>query len=125
MSLTRPPAAGAVGHIVSVDRSGAHLVMIIRIVLVAAGITNAIHHFTGHVNPWWLGSGTAIFLIGHAFYRAMLRSGRVADRLVAAVCVVPLGLVTSFAGRAAMAAVMVVLGAVAAIDHRLATRGLT
>ncbi|MBB6548475.1 hypothetical protein [Nonomuraea rubra] len=40
-------------------------------------------------------------------------------------CVVPLGLVTSFAGWAAMAAVMVVLGVVAAIDHRLATRGLT
>ncbi|MFG1709419.1 low temperature requirement protein A [Nonomuraea sp. M3C6] len=101
--------------------TGAHLVMIIGIILVAAGITDAIHHFHGPVNPWWLGSGTAIFLAGHAIYRAMLKSGRITDRVIGAVCVVPLGLATSFAGWAAMTGVVVVLIIIATVDHRLAS----
>ncbi|MGP4101189.1 low temperature requirement protein A [Nonomuraea sp. KM90] len=101
--------------------TGAHLVMIIGVILVAAGITDAIHHFGGRVNPWWLGWGTAIFLAGHAVYRAMLKSGRIADRVVGAVCAVPLGVAASFAGWAAMAAVVVVLTVIATIDHRLAS----
>ncbi|MFD7282942.1 low temperature requirement protein A [Streptomyces sp. NPDC059862] len=39
--------------------TGAHLVTITGIILVAAGISDAIHHFDGHANRWWLGSGTA------------------------------------------------------------------
>lgn len=37
--------------------TGAHLVMIVSIILVAAGITDAIHHLTGHGHRWWLGCG--------------------------------------------------------------------
>ncbi|WP_409474129.1 low temperature requirement protein A [Streptomyces sp. HC307] len=39
--------------------TGAHLVTITGIILVAAGISDAIHHFDGHANRWWLGCGTA------------------------------------------------------------------
>lgn len=100
--------------------TGAHLIMIIGVILVAEGITDAIHHFGGRVSPWWLGSGAAIFLIGHAIYRGLLKSGRVTDRLIAAACVVPLGVAASFAGWAAMAAVVVVLAVVGLLDHRSA-----
>jgi low temperature requirement protein LtrA len=99
--------------------TGAHLVMIIGIVLVAAGITDAIHHFDGHGHRWWLGCGTAIFLVGHALYRGLLRSGRIVDRLVGAVCAVPLGAISAAAGWLGMASVVVVLAAVAVMDHRL------
>lgn len=102
--------------------TGAHLVMIIGVILVAVGITDAIHHIHGHVSPWWLGCGAAIFLAGHAIYRAMLKSGRITDRVVGAVCVVPIGIGASFAGWAAMTAVVVVLAAIATIDHRLVSR---
>ncbi|MGI5380023.1 low temperature requirement protein A [Streptomyces sp. CA-251387] len=102
--------------------TGAHLVMIIGVVLVAAGITDAIHHLGGHTDRWWLGCGTAVFLLGHALYRGLLNSGRLADRLVGAVCAVPLGVAASFAGWFAMIAVVAVLTTVAAIDHRRALR---
>ncbi|MFC9910878.1 hypothetical protein [Streptomyces sp. NPDC127197] len=46
--------------------TGAHLVMIVGVILVAAGITDAIHHFDGHAHRWWPGCGTAVFLLGHA-----------------------------------------------------------
>ncbi|MGN9842935.1 low temperature requirement protein A [Nonomuraea sp. H19] len=99
--------------------TSAHLAMITGVILVAAGITDAIHHFHGQANPWWLGSGTAIFLVGHAIYRAMLGTGRITDRVFGAVCAVPLGVAASFAGWAAMTAVVVVLTAIATNDHRL------
>jgi low temperature requirement protein LtrA len=104
--------------------TGAHLVMITGVILVAAGITDAIHHFHGHASRWWLGCGTALFLAGHATYRRLLHSGRAADRLIGAVCAVLLGATASFAGWADMAAVVVVLIAVAAADHRVASRSL-
>jgi low temperature requirement protein LtrA len=106
-------------HLAYYAFTGAHLAMVVGVILVAAGITDALRHFNDHVNPWWLGCGTAIFLAGHATYRAMLKSGRITDRLAGAVCVVPLGVGASFAGWAAMAAVVVVLTAIATIDHRL------
>ncbi|MGW0763764.1 low temperature requirement protein A [Streptomyces sp. NPDC002814] len=102
--------------------TGAHLVMIVGIILVAAGITDAIHHFDGHANRWWLGSGTALFLVGHAIYRALLGSGRIVDRLVGAACAVPLGTAAGFAGWAGMTAVVGVLAGVAAVDHHLMAR---
>ncbi|MEV1068995.1 low temperature requirement protein A [Streptomyces sp. NPDC050263] len=103
--------------------TGAHLVMIIGIILVAAGITDAIHHFEGHANRWWLGSGTAVFFVGHAIYRGLLGSGRIVDRMVGAVCAVPLGATAGFAGWAGMTAVVALLAGVAAVDHRLLARG--
>lgn len=102
--------------------TGGHLVMIVGIILVAAGITDAIHHFGGPANRWWLGSGTALFLVGHGIYRALLGSGRVVDRLVGAACAVPLGAAAGFAGWAGMTAVVGVLAGVAAVDHRVAAR---
>lgn len=105
--------------------TGAHLVMIIGIILVAAGISDAIHHFDGHAHRWWLGCGTAVFLVGHAIYRGLLRSGRMADRLVGAVCAVPLGATASIAGWIGMTMVVVVLTAIATVDHRLASKDPT
>ncbi|MEV3991068.1 low temperature requirement protein A [Streptomyces sp. NPDC049837] len=93
------------------------LVMVIGIVLIAAGITDALHHFSGHAHPWWLGCGTALFLLGHAALRAVLGTGRVRDRLLGATAAVPLGWATSFAGWAPMAAMTAVLTAVAVTDH--------
>lgn len=101
--------------------TGAHLVMIIGIILVAAGITDAIHHFDSHAHQWWLGCGTALFLVGHAIYRGLLGSGRIADRVVGAVCAVPLGATASIAGWIGMTMVVVVLTAIAIVDHRLAS----
>jgi low temperature requirement protein LtrA len=103
--------------------TGAHLVMIVGIILVAAGITDAIHHFDGHAHPWWLGCGTAVFLVGHAIYRGLLGSGRITDRLVGAVCAVPVGAATSIAGWIGMTMIVLVLTAIATVDHRLASRG--
>ncbi|WP_204039129.1 low temperature requirement protein A [Acrocarpospora phusangensis] len=108
-------------HLAYYAFTGAHLAMIVGVILVAAGITDAIRHFDDHVNPWWLGCGTAVFLVGHALHRAMLKSGRIVDRVVGAVCVVPLGAAASVTGWAAMAAVVVVLTVIATLDHR---RGL-
>ncbi|MFJ2477820.1 low temperature requirement protein A [Streptomyces sp. NPDC087659] len=100
--------------------TGAHLVMIIGVILIAAGITDAIHHLGGQVNRWWLGCGTAVFLAAHAAYRAMLHSGRIRDRVIGAVCAVPLAVAASFAGWAAMTAIVLVLAVIATIDHLLA-----
>ncbi|MFC9755245.1 low temperature requirement protein A [Streptomyces sp. NPDC056921] len=94
-----------------------HLIMVTGIVLVAAGITDAVHHFNHHTNNWWLGYGTAIFLLGHAAYRAMLGTGPTAERLIGAAVAVPLGWATSFAGWAATAAMALLLAAIATADH--------
>lgn len=68
----------------------AHAVMIAGIVLVAAGISDAIHHLGTDTNRWWLGAGVAIFLLGHAWHRYVLGTGPVAARVGAAAVVVPL-----------------------------------
>jgi low temperature requirement protein LtrA len=94
-----------------------HVVMVIGIVLISAGIADAIHHFGGHANPWLLGSGAAAFLLGHAAHRGALRSGRIVDRLVGAVLAVLVGLLAAVAGWLGLAAVAVVVGAVGVIDH--------
>jgi low temperature requirement protein LtrA len=104
--------------------TSAHLVMITGIILVAAGISDAIHHFDADANRWWLGCGTAVFLLGHAIYRGLLGSGRIADRLIGAACAVPLGATAaSSAGWIGMAMVAVVLTAIATVDHRLVSMG--
>ena len=97
-----------------------HVVMVIGIILIAAGITDAIHHLGGHANPWLLGAGAAAFLLGHAAHRAALRSGRAVERLAGAVLAVLAGLLAAVAGWLGLAAVAVVLGAIGAIDHRQA-----
>lgn len=100
----------------------AHVVMTIGIVVTAAGIADAIHHFDGHADPWLLGGGAAVFLLGHAGHRAALGTGRLADRVVGAVVAVPAGMVASTAGWARLAAVTVVLAVVGALDHVTAQR---
>lgn len=105
-----------------------HLVMVTGIVLIAAGITDAIHHFNHHTNPWWLGCGAAIFLLGHAAYGSLLVPGPIAarlptrllaTRLIGAAAAVPLGWATSFAGWATTAAMALLLIAIAIADHAL------
>ncbi|KOV74063.1 hypothetical protein ADL02_38300 [Streptomyces sp. NRRL WC-3723] len=98
--------------------TGAHLVMIVGIILVAAGITDAIHHFESHAGRYWLGCGTAVFLIGHAIHRGLLGSGRITDRVVGAVCAVPLGAAASVSGWASMSLIAAILAAIATADHR-------
>jgi low temperature requirement protein LtrA len=94
-----------------------HVVMVIGIILIAAGIADAIHHFGGHAHPWLLGAGAAAFLIGHAAHRGALRSGRIVERVAAAVLAVPAGLLAVLAGWAGLAAVTLVLAAVGVVDH--------
>jgi low temperature requirement protein LtrA len=94
-----------------------HVVMVIGIILIAAGIADAIHHFGGHAHPWLLGSGAAAFLLGHAAHRGALRSGRTVERLVAAVLAVAVGPLAAVAGWLGLAAVALVVGGVGAIDH--------
>ncbi|MFD9464593.1 low temperature requirement protein A [Streptomyces sp. NPDC060027] len=100
-----------------------HLVMVIGVILIAAGITDAIHHFAHHANPWWLGCGTTIFLLGHAGYRAVLGTGPTAERLLGATASLPFGFATAFAGWAAATATALVLATVAAADHFRTQRG--
>jgi low temperature requirement protein LtrA len=94
-----------------------HVVMVIGIVLLSAGIADAIHHFGGHAHPWLLGSGAAAFLLGHAAHRGALRSGRIIDRLGGAALAVAVGLLAAIAGWLGLAAVALAVGAVGAIDH--------
>ncbi|MER6996952.1 low temperature requirement protein A [Streptomyces sp. NPDC000410] len=101
----------------------AHAAMIAGIVLIAAGISHAIHHFAHHTQTWWLGAGTAVFLAGHAAHRRVLGTGTIASRLVGAVVAVPLCAVAAFAGWAALTASALVLVAVATLDHLALARG--
>jgi low temperature requirement protein LtrA len=94
-----------------------HVVMVIGIILLAAGIADAIHHFGGHANPWLLGCGAAAFLLGHAGHRAALGSGRYLDRIAGAVVAVAAGLLAALAGWAGLAAVALVVAGVGALDH--------
>ncbi|MYW01894.1 low temperature requirement protein A [Streptomyces sp. SID3343] len=95
----------------------AHAVMIAGIVLVAAGISDGIHHLGTDTDRWWLGSGVAVFLLGHAWHRHVLKTGPIAARMIAAVVVVPLAAVAAFAGWAALTGAVVVLVAMTLADH--------
>ena len=99
-----------------------HLIMVTGIVLVAAGIADAVHHFNHHTNTWWLGCGTAIFLLGHAAYTALVNVGPTATRLLGArvlgaAVAVPVGVATSFAGWATSTAMALILIAIAISDR--------
>jgi low temperature requirement protein LtrA len=94
-----------------------HVIMTMGIVVVAAGIADAIHHLGGHAQPWLLGGGAATFLAGHAVHRGVLASGRIVDRVIGAVAAVPAGLLAVIAGWAGLAAVTVVLAVVGTLDH--------
>jgi low temperature requirement protein LtrA len=94
-----------------------HVVMVVGIIVLAAGIADAIHHLGGHASAWLLGAGAATFLVGHAGHRAALGSGRVVDRLVGAVAAVALGLLGAVAGWMALAGVAVAIGGVGVLDH--------
>ncbi|MGC0419817.1 low temperature requirement protein A [Embleya sp. AB8] len=95
----------------------AHAVMIAGIVLVAAGISDAIHHLGGETDRWWLGAGAATFLLGHAWHRHVLATGPTGTRLLAAVVVLPATALSAGAGWAALTAATVVLAASATADH--------
>jgi low temperature requirement protein LtrA len=101
-----------------------HVTMVIGIILIAAGITDAIHHLDSSTDRWWLGCGTAVFLAGHAIHRFSLGTGRISDRLIGAVVAIPLGAVTAGAGWLALLALSLVLAVIGALDHRLNERGL-
>jgi low temperature requirement protein LtrA len=94
-----------------------HIVMVLGIILIAAGIADAIHHFSGPAHPGLLGPGAAVFLLGHAGHRAALRTGRTGYRVLAAVAVVPAGLLAGYAGWAGLIATIAVLAVVGTIDH--------
>lgn len=98
-----------------------HVSTTMGIVIVAAGIADAIHHFAEHASPWLLGVGAAVFLLGHAAHRAALGTGRLVDRLVGALAVAAGGLLAAFGGWVGLVVVTLVLAVVAALDHRLVT----
>ncbi|MFI1581714.1 low temperature requirement protein A [Embleya sp. NPDC020630] len=100
----------------------AHAVMIAGIVLVAAGISDGIHHLGTDTNRWWLGTGVAVFLLGHAWHRYVLGTGSIAARIGAAVVVVPLTAPLAGTGWATLATATVVLAAMTVADHLLQLR---
>jgi low temperature requirement protein LtrA len=95
-----------------------HVVMTMGIVVLAAGIADAIHHVGEHAGPWLLGTGAAVFLLGHAAHRAALGTGRTVDRVVGAVVAAAGGLLAGVAGWLGLVVVGLCLGAVATLDHR-------
>ncbi|MBA3532930.1 MAG: low temperature requirement protein A [Ardenticatenales bacterium] len=76
----------------------AHFIMILGIILIAAGLEVAIAHPTGHpeaVGIWNLAVGLAVYLAGDAMYRQALRLGPSSLHLLLAVLMfvtVPVGL---------------------------------
>ncbi|MFI1385211.1 low temperature requirement protein A [Embleya sp. NPDC020886] len=100
----------------------AHAVMIAGIVLVAAGISDGIHHLGTDTNRWWLGAGVATFLLGHAWHRHVLGTGPVAAQITAAVVVIPLTASLAGAGWAALTAATLVLTAMTVTEHLRRTR---
>lgn len=96
----------------------AHLVMVIGVIVVSAGIADAIAHLGEPAERWYLGSGVAVFLGGHALYRALLHTGPVLSRIVGAVVAVPVTWIAAqYSGWMSMAVLVVVLGVVAVFDH--------
>ncbi|MGW1989321.1 low temperature requirement protein A [Embleya sp. NPDC001921] len=95
----------------------AHAVMIAGIVLIAAGISDAIHHLGTDTNRWWLGTGVATFLVGHAWHRYVLATGPVEGRIVTAVVAVPLVASVASTGWAVLAVTTVLLALMTVSDH--------
>ncbi|MYS87498.1 low temperature requirement protein A [Embleya scabrispora] len=95
----------------------AHAVMIAGIVLVAAGISDAIHHLGTDTNRWWLGAGVATFLLGHGWHRYVLDTGPVQGRIVTAVVALPLIASVAGTGWAVLAVATVLLAIMTVADH--------
>jgi low temperature requirement protein LtrA len=62
----------------------AHLVLLIGIVVLAAGVKKAIGHAFDHL-PLALGGGVALFLVGDVWFRRALSIGRLRYRALAAI----------------------------------------
>lgn len=104
----------------------AHLAMFGGIIAFAAGVKKAISHADSHLvlaEAAALGLGIALFLAGDVAFRLVLRLPGALHRAaagVAAVAVIPAGMVAGVLG---LATAVVVLGAMAFLEHRV--RGLT
>jgi low temperature requirement protein LtrA len=98
----------------------AHLVMLLGIVCISAGLERAIGHAFAELSfarALELGGGTALFLIGHAFFRWVLHLPLKRWRALAAVlalATVPLG--TEASALAQLATLVIPLGTCLALE---------
>ncbi|WP_372350837.1 low temperature requirement protein A [Streptomyces sp. KL116D] len=99
--------------------TGAHLVMIIGVILVAAGITDVIHPLRPAGSPLVARQRHRGLPPGPCRLSGPLGSGRITDRALGAACAVPLAAMASRAGGwLGMVSIVLVLSAIAAADHR-------
>jgi low temperature requirement protein LtrA len=104
----------------------AHLVMLLGIVCIAAGLERAIGHAFDELSfarALELGGGTALYLVGHAFFRSVLGLSFKPWRalaLVLALGTIPLGTATS--ALAQLAVLVAALGACIAAEAVLAEK---
>jgi low temperature requirement protein LtrA len=97
-----------------------HMAILLGIVAIAAAEKHAIGHASHHLrlaDALYLGAGAALFLVGDAVFRHVLRIGRERTRLAAAalvLCTVPLG--TEVSAVAQMLAVALVLAGTLALE---------
>ena len=107
----------------------AHYVLLVGVVVLAAGVKLAISHAYGHLTlpqALALGGGVALFLAGDLAFRRVLRLGRPGYRLAAAgwaLATVPLGLVLAAAQLLAIVAVLVPLLSIEGVRRRGAPIG--
>ncbi|MET9229026.1 low temperature requirement protein A [Lentzea sp. NPDC003310] len=100
----------------------AHAPMLLGVVVVAVGVKKTIGHATDHLylsGALALGGGAALFLIGQVLFRALLGIGTVKWRVtatVASLATVPVGLWLAIAQ---VAALVLVFGALLAVEDRL------
>ena len=127
-------AEGALSHLAGERRAAvavnaylyAHLVMLFGIVLVAAGVHGVIVHLHEAVSPptaWWLGVGSALYLVGDALFRRSTGIGRGRSRLLTALIALgSVGLGLWLGGLIQLAALAALLAGMLVVEARAGWR---
>jgi low temperature requirement protein LtrA len=100
----------------------AHLVLLLGIVVLAAGVKKAIGHAFEHLplaHALALGGGLAVFLLGDVWFRRVLSIGRLRYRTLAAVAALATVPIGQWLATAQLAALVVVLLATLAAESRV------
>ena len=99
-----------------------HLAMIAGVVLIATGVKEVIANDTESMNRavWFLASGLAIYLVGDAWFRAVMRIRPVAVRVVGAAVALLIGILGPLgSGAASLGAVTALAIVIVVIEERL------